>query len=259
MLDPAVLSPASPILYPESDGRPLAENTKQLRWIVVLFGNISALFRERSDVFVAADLLWYPVEGHPEIRIAPDTLVVLGRPKGDRGSYLQWLEEGVPVTVVFEVLSPGNSVPEMIDKLTFYEEHGVEEYYVYDPDTYRFFVYLRRGSTLMRERRTKGFVSPRLGIRFEPKEGDMEIYYPDGRRFLTFEELEAERTQAQQQAQQAREQVQQAQQQAQQAEERAEQAHRRAERLAALSRKVRRQQASPEELAELERLEEEAD
>ena len=34
------------------------------------------------------------------------------------------------MTVVFEVLSPSNRATEMIDKHTFYEEYGVEEYYI---------------------------------------------------------------------------------------------------------------------------------
>jgi Uma2 family endonuclease len=240
VLNPTALRPETSIIYPDSDGQPMAENTKQLRWIVVLFGNIAALFRERLDVFVAADLLWYPVEGHPEICTAPDTLVAFGRRKGDRGSYKQWEEEGVPLTVVFEVLSPGNSFHEMIDKQGFYEEYGVEEYYIYDPEYNRFHAYLRRGDMLVRERRTKGFVSPRLGIRFEPGAEELEVYHPDGRRFLTFEELEAARAQAEGRAQQA--------------EERAQQAEKRWERLAELSRKARRQQLSPDELAELEKL-----
>src|SRR3954453_11338217 len=101
----ATLPLSSEPVYPESDGKPLAENTKQLRWIVVLYGNLAALFRTVADVFVAGDLLWYPVEGCPEISIAPDVLVVFGRPKGDRGSYQQWEEGGVPLTVVFEIVS----------------------------------------------------------------------------------------------------------------------------------------------------------
>jgi hypothetical protein len=47
-------------VYPESDGLPAADNTKQMRWIVVLFGNLAALYRERRDVLVAANLFWYP-------------------------------------------------------------------------------------------------------------------------------------------------------------------------------------------------------
>lgn len=235
-----LLTPA-PIIYPESDGLPMADNTRQFRWIVVLFGNIAALFRARADVFVGGDLFWYPVEGRPDIRIAPDVLIVFGRPKGDRGSYKQWEEGNVPMTVVFEILSPGNSVLEMVDKLAFYDEHGVEEYYLYDPDTNRLLIYQRHGATLRRVRQASGFVSPRLGIRFDLGGPEMVVYRPDGRRFLTFEELEADREQLQQRAEESQ--------------QRAEQLQQRVARLAELSRKARRQQASQEELAELERLE----
>src|SRR5262249_30879265 len=102
----ALPTPTKAIVYPESDGKPIADNTKQARWIVVLFGNLSALYRSAADVFVAADLFWYAVEGDESARTAPDVLVVFGRPKGDRGSYKQWEEDNVPPTVVFEILSP---------------------------------------------------------------------------------------------------------------------------------------------------------
>src|SRR3974377_2154310 len=95
----------NPIEYPESDGAPIAENTKQFRWIATMEGGIEAVFRDDPNVFVAGDLLWYPVEGKPSIRVAPDVLVVFGRPKGDRGSYLQWLEDNIAPQVTFEVLS----------------------------------------------------------------------------------------------------------------------------------------------------------
>src|SRR5436190_19178411 len=102
-----IATPALPTarIYPDSDGKPMADNTKQLSWIVVLYGNLCALFREAVDVFIAADLLWYPVEEHSEARAAPDVFVVFGRPKGHRGSYQQWLEGDIPPQVVFEILS----------------------------------------------------------------------------------------------------------------------------------------------------------
>src|SRR5688572_11069177 len=93
------------VIYPDSDGMPTADNTKQGHWIVLLFANLRALFHDRLDVFIAQNLLWYAVEGHPEIRAAPDVLIVFGRPKGDRGSYKQWEEDNVPPTVDFEILS----------------------------------------------------------------------------------------------------------------------------------------------------------
>jgi Uma2 family endonuclease len=80
----------SNVIYPDSDGQPMADNTKPFRWIVMIKENLELLFRDRPDVFVAGDLLWYPVAGDNTLRQAPDALVVFGRPKGDRGSYQQW-------------------------------------------------------------------------------------------------------------------------------------------------------------------------
>src|SRR5207248_3054507 len=105
-LDPS--PPRSKIIYPDSDGQPTADNTLQFRWIVTIKEGVERVYRDRSDAFVAGDLLWYPVEGHPKICQAPDTLVALGRPKGYRGSYKQCEEGGIAPQVVFEVLSPGN-------------------------------------------------------------------------------------------------------------------------------------------------------
>src|SRR5687768_4537540 len=124
-----VTTPSKPIVYPESDGQPMAENTLQFRWIVTIQGGLDALFANDPNVFVAGDLLWYPVDGEPTIRQAPDAMVVFGRPKGERGSYRQWEEGGVAPQVVFEVLSPGNRAGEMTRKSLFYERYGVEEYY----------------------------------------------------------------------------------------------------------------------------------
>ena len=181
----------------------MADNTKQARWIVILFDNLLALFAEVADVFIAADLLWYPVEGEPEIRQAPDVLVAFGRPRGDRGSYQQWKEGDVAPQVVFEILSPGNRFTEMVNKFDFYESHGVEEYYVYDPDENSLVVYRRRGEVLRRVHLADGFVSPRLGIRFQLTAPEMMVYRPDGRPFLMFDQLEAERVQAVERAEKA--------------------------------------------------------
>jgi hypothetical protein len=121
----------------------------------------------------------------------------------------------------------------MADKAAFYEEHGVEEYYIYDPDNNRLFVYLRQGEVLRRVRSLEGFVSPRLGIRFDLSGDEMVVLGPAGR-FLTFEELQAT---------------------FEELKTTHEQAVQRAARLAELSRKARRGQATPEELLELEQLE----
>lgn len=189
------------VVYPESDGKPMADNTKQFRWIVTLEGGFEALFADREDVFVAGDLLWYPVEGRPDIRMAPDVMIVFGRPKGDRGSYKQWEEGGIAPQVVFEVLSPGNTLLEMAKKLEFYDRYGVEEYYVYDPDTGDFAGWIRGEDGRLRAiDQAEGWTSPRLGVRFEKEDGELRIIRPDGRRFLTYLELQQQAEQERQRA-----------------------------------------------------------
>ena len=188
------------IIYPDSDGQPMADHTKQFRWIVLIKENLELLFADRSDVFVAGDLLWYPVEGHPEIRVAPDAMVVFGRPKGDRGSYRQWEEDNIPPQVVFEILSPGNRVKEMTRKLKFYDRYGVEEYYIYDPDDNELEGLQRCEGNLELIEEINKWVSPRLGIQFVLTEETLEIYRPDGEKFLSSLELYQQRQQASQRA-----------------------------------------------------------
>jgi Uma2 family endonuclease len=45
--------------------------------------------------------------------VAPDVMVVFGRPKGERRSYRQWQEGNIAPQVVFEILSSGNTLKEM--------------------------------------------------------------------------------------------------------------------------------------------------
>jgi Uma2 family endonuclease len=191
------------IYYPESDGQPIAENTRQFRWIVMIKENLETLFQDRDDVFVAGDLLWYPVEGRPDIRRAPDALVVFGRPKGYRGSYRQWDEDGIAPQVVFEVLSPGNTLTDMLEKLGFYERYGVEEYYIYDPDAPDLAGLLREGDKLHVHSPMDGWTSPRLGIRFDTSGEELRMFRPDGEPFRSHQELEQRATQAEQRATQA--------------------------------------------------------
>jgi Uma2 family endonuclease len=191
---------AEPIEYPDNDGMPMSDNTLQFRWIVVLKDNLEDLYRDDPNVFVAGDLLWYPVEGQPKIRSAPDAMVVFGRPKGYRGSYKQWEEGGVAPQVVFEVLSPGNRPEEMDRKWDFYDQYGVAEYYLYDPDSVELCGWRRQRKQLRPIFPRGGWTSPLLGIRFDLSGLEMVVYRPDGQPFLTFLELKERAEQAQREA-----------------------------------------------------------
>jgi Uma2 family endonuclease len=188
--------PPADLNYPETDGKPMDENTIPYPYLTMIKGGLEVVFRERPDVFVAGDLFWYPVEGHPEICTAPDVLVALGRPRGDRRSYLQWLEDHVPPQVVFEILSPGNRGAEMVQKALFYQRHGVREYYLYDPDAGELSGWQREGDTLISVPAMQGWVSPLLGVRFELAGKELHLYGADGRPFATYEELAKQRDRA---------------------------------------------------------------
>ena len=209
---------AQKIVYPDCDGNPMSDNTKQFRWIVTIQQNLEWLFANDPNVFVEGDLLWYPVQGEPKIRTAPDVMVAFGRPKGDRGSYKQWEETGITPQVVFEILSPGNTQTEMNKKLMFYSRHGVEEYYLYDPDGHDLSGWIQVDQRLDVIDPIQNWVSPRLGIRFEWSETDLQIFRPDRKRFLSYVEIAEQASQAELKAEQA--------------ELKAEQAELKAERLA---------------------------
>ncbi|PNJ91656.1 hypothetical protein CEP15_17755 [Cylindrospermopsis raciborskii C07] len=192
------------IVYPESDNKPMADNTRQFTWIVKIKENLEILFKYNTNVFVAGDLFWYPVEGSNKIKLAPDTMVVFGRPKGHRGSYRQWEENNIPPQVVFEILSPGNNNTEMDRKKLFYLEHGVEEYYVYNPDKISLEVSIRENNSFKEIENFTTWTSPRLKIRFDMTQDELVIYYPDGSKFLSPVELSNYAEQETQRAEQER-------------------------------------------------------
>ena len=187
------------VLYPDSDGQPMSDNTLQFTWIVKLKEGCEALFKDNPTVFVAGDLLWYPVEGDNKTRRAPDAMVVFGRPKGYRGSYQQWLEDNITPQVVFEILSPGNTLSEMALKLQFYNRFGIEEYYLYNPENNDLTGWLRGETGLTVIESLDGWVSPRLGVRFVFAEPELEVIRPDGQRFLSYVELMEQRDEIEQQ------------------------------------------------------------
>jgi Uma2 family endonuclease len=170
-------------------------------------------------------------------------MVVFGRPKGERPSYRQWEEDGISPQVVFEILSESNKTAagrrEMDRKFAFYQQYGVEEYYIYDPDEFGLVGWLRQGQQLVPIEPMSDWNSPRLRIRFAWQAGEeLVLYRPDGQWCLSFVELDEWLVKEQQRAEQERQRAEQERQRAQQAE-------------AALDEERRQRQSLLERLREL--------
>ena len=127
----SVLAPAE-IDYPSSDGKPLAESDFQFTPIAYARGALREHFRDRPDVYVAADLLLYYEQGNREAVVAPDVFVVIGAPNHDRPSYLLWQEPKGP-DFVLEVTSRSTRREDQGPKRERYRALGVQEYWQYDP------------------------------------------------------------------------------------------------------------------------------
>ena len=124
--------PSAAIEYPESDGKPLAENDPQLHAIHYAFGALRLHYAARADVYVSADLLIYYEEGNPRVSVAPDTFVVFGVEDRMRGNYKVW-EEGKGPDFVLEVASPNTWREDVGPKRSTYARLGVKEYFLFDP------------------------------------------------------------------------------------------------------------------------------
>ena len=120
---------ARDVLYPCSDGRPMADNAWQSRAIVKAAGDLEVA---HPDALAVADILVYPEEGNPRNRIAPDVLVAFGVGTHSRSSYLVWVE-GKPPDWVLEVASPSTAAKDLDFKRRAYAAMGVPEYWLFDP------------------------------------------------------------------------------------------------------------------------------
>lgn len=151
VLEPDICSQRErPIIeYPDSDGEPMAENDPQYRCITDTRFVLEQHYYDDPQVYVGADLLIYYVEGDPTKSVAPDVLVSLGVPKGNRRSYRLW-EEGKPPDVVFELASERSWRGDLGWKRGLYEGLGIREYFLFDP-TGEYFSPVLRGYRLEEE------------------------------------------------------------------------------------------------------------
>ena len=118
--------------YPSSDGKPMAESDFQFTPLAYARDSLRLHFRDRTDVYVAGNLLIYYEEGNPKARVAPDVFVVLGVPNRDRSSYFLWEDRKAP-DFVLEITSRSTRREDQGSKRQLYRRLGITEYWQYDP------------------------------------------------------------------------------------------------------------------------------
>ncbi len=119
------------IVYPSSDGEPLAETYDHLIAITTTL-LILLQYLEDQPAIVLADQFLYYAQGFPRLRVAPDVMVIFNVAPGGRDNYKTWIEGQVPA-VIFEMTSPSTRRQDEIDKKQLYESIGVTEYWQFDP------------------------------------------------------------------------------------------------------------------------------
>jgi Uma2 family endonuclease len=131
----SLTNPAQAIstIYPESDGKPMAETDIHAQMMIDLRTALDNFFRNQPDIYISGNLLIYYVEGDPKKQVAPDVFVVRGVEKRQRRIYKLW-EEGVAPQVVIELTSRQTWREDLQEKWRLYEQLGVEEYFIFDPE-----------------------------------------------------------------------------------------------------------------------------
>ena len=120
-------------IYPESDGKPMAETDVHRSLLTNLVFTLETHFQSEPDVYVSGNLLVYYVQGNPAKCFAPDVFFVRGVPKGQRRIYKLW-EEGAAPQIVIELTSRKTWKEDLQTKWRLYEELGVQEYFIFDPE-----------------------------------------------------------------------------------------------------------------------------
>ncbi len=120
------------IEYPESDGLPMGETDLHIHWMIRINDILKRRYRGQK-VYVASDLLVYYHEGFPSQFVVPDNFVVFDCDPGMRRVFKIWEEQRGP-SVVLEVTSRSTSRNDYVTKMALYEELGVQEYFLYDPE-----------------------------------------------------------------------------------------------------------------------------
>lgn len=172
---------APPIIYPESDGKPVGETDIHRQEILDLIAALSEHFRQEPLVYVSGNLLLYYEEGNPSAVVSPDVFVVKGIATGQRRVYKLWVE-GRPPTMVIEISSRSTRLEDLGNKRALYAMLGVAEYMLFDPlaeylnPPLQGFRLAGNEYERLEPDASGALVSAALGLRLQPEDGRLALF-----------------------------------------------------------------------------------
>jgi Uma2 family endonuclease len=176
------------IYYPDSDGKPMGETDYHVQTITYLYQTLSAFFSSATDVKVLADIMFYYEEGNPRKVFAPDVMVVKGVGNHPRRSYKLWEEKQFP-QVIFEISSRKTWGDDLNKKWFLYQQFGVKEYYIFDPEydylpepliAYR----VKRGELKQVPVKNSRIFSEEIGLEIVDTGEGLRLYNPETKQFM---------------------------------------------------------------------------
>ena len=127
------------LLYPSSDGEPMAEAPVHIRALILLLQAMEDFLAAMTETFIAANAYWYWEEGNSQARRAPDLMVVKGVGRAARRSFFSWRENGAVPCFLVEIAFERTWKEDLYEKHRLYARLGVAEYFLFDPEA----LYLR--------------------------------------------------------------------------------------------------------------------
>ena len=176
------------IYYPESDGKPMAETDVHREQMNYLIETLKVHFQSRTDVYVSGNIMFYYEEGNPRKVFSPDVMVSFGVSGEDRRTYKLWEEKNFP-QVVFEISSRGTWGEDLNKKWFLFQQFGVKEYYIFDPEydylpepliAYR----LKRGELKQVSIKNRRILSEAIGLEIVDTGEGLRLFNPETKQFM---------------------------------------------------------------------------
>jgi len=189
------------IIHPEQREDDMGETSIHAKLISSFLQMLLYFFHGCEDVFLSTNLNLYYEKGSPNKWYAPDILIAFGVPNHERTSYQIWKETVFP-QVIFEVVSDKTWDNDIGKKYKDYEQFGVEEYYILDPEfdflPAPMLAFHRQDERLLTALIADDRIfSPRLGLEIVRTENTFRLFNPNTNKFLlTLEEAEVEKQKA---------------------------------------------------------------